>query len=197
MYAIIVSASVIVGVVLTRLASDADAPKQPTKTAEAQSPAEPPRPVQPEPKTDPAPPPADPVADPEPPAPPEPAPNTSKTAKKSPRAPKNTPSSSSTPSPPVTDDGDDGDDRRSGGAAALFAEGNRALNAGDYDKAASYLAKAVDESPRNARYRLSLGDALFKQGKYQFARIHYVKARELGHGSAARRIEAVDEKLGG
>jgi serine/threonine protein kinase len=188
LYAAIVAASLLIGFVVTRALGGDDTPDPPKTVAEDTKPPQPaPKPAQPEPAptkaADPIEPDAAPVEE-----TPTPTPAITKRTKKPPRT--------STPRTPTSAPSEEGGEP-SGSSAALYTEGNRAFNSGNYSKAESLLSKAVKQSPGNAKYRLSLGDALFKQGKYQVARIHYVKARELGHPSAARRVESVDAKLGG
>jgi hypothetical protein len=189
LYAVIMAASLIVGIVATRAIGGDDEPDPPKTTAEATKTPEPtPKPAQPDPEPAKAPDPIEPDVAPEEPTPtPTPTPTTNKRGSK--KTPRTSTPRVSTPSPAGGEP--------SGSSAALYAEGNRAFNSGNYSRAESLLSKAVKQSPGSSKYRLSLGDALFKHGKYQLARIHYVKARELGHPSAARRVEAVDAKLGG
>jgi tetratricopeptide (TPR) repeat protein len=67
---------------------------------------------------------------------------------------------------------------------------------GAYRKAVGFAKRAVALSPRNGGYRIRLGDAYFKVMRYKDARTEYVKARQLGHGKAKKRISMVDKKLG-
>lgn len=76
-------------------------------------------------------------------------------------------------------------------ASQLASQGNAAFNAGAYAKAARLLSSAVRKQPNNAAYRISLGDAYYKQGNTAAARRHYSKAQSLGHPSAARRLAKV------
>lgn len=82
-------------------------------------------------------------------------------------------------------------------AADLAAKGNAAFNAGQYAQAAKDLERAVRKAPREANYRISLGDAYFKQGRHSAAKTHYEKAAELGHPAAARRLEKISAADGG
>ena len=51
-------------------------------------------------------------------------------------------------------------------------------------------------APGSSDYRIRLGDAHFKNGKYAEARKHYAKAGSMGNKGAAARIAKVDAKLG-
>ena len=54
----------------------------------------------------------------------------------------------------------------------------------------------MTRSPSNAKYRIRLGDAYFKLGRYSDAKTEYEKAASLGHPSADGRLAAVARKLG-
>ena len=51
-------------------------------------------------------------------------------------------------------------------------------------------------SPNNGSFRLKLGDAYYSALRYRDALAQYEKAKELGEGKAAQRIEKVKVKLG-
>ncbi len=65
-----------------------------------------------------------------------------------------------------------------------------------YPAAAKFAEKAVAIAPKNAGYRLQLGDSYFKVLRYTDARTQYEKAKELGAAKAASRLERLDDKLG-
>jgi tetratricopeptide (TPR) repeat protein len=64
-------------------------------------------------------------------------------------------------------------------------------------RAADFAARAVKARPKNAGYRLLLGDCLRKLGRIDDARAHYEAARDLGHSSAAARLAKLDAAAGG
>ena len=66
---------------------------------------------------------------------------------------------------------------------------NLSFDSGKYSSATSYARRAVKVAPRNADYRVRLGDAYFKQGKHDRARAQYQRAAKLGHPFAARRLK--------
>ena len=70
------------------------------------------------------------------------------------------------------------------------------FDTGRHQQAVSYAEKAVRASPRNASFRLKLGDALFKVLRYQDAMAEYTKAKNLGSSRAQARIEKLKAKLG-
>lgn len=76
-----------------------------------------------------------------------------------------------------------------GSAEALIGLSNLSFDSGKFSSAASYARRAVNLAPRNADYRLRLGDAYFKLEQNDRARAQYERAAKLGHPFAARRIE--------
>jgi serine/threonine protein kinase/TolA-binding protein len=79
---------------------------------------------------------------------------------------------------------------------ALDSLGSLRWSRGDYRGAAKVLARAVDESPKNAELRIRLGDAHFKLQQYDKARTQFTKAKELGHAAADRRLERTEAAAG-
>lgn len=78
-------------------------------------------------------------------------------------------------------------------ASALAEQGNALFNQGKFGDASKVLAAAVRKDPRNARLQLLLGDAYFKLDKLDQARTQYLKARDLGHEAAERRLRKLDQ----
>ena len=70
------------------------------------------------------------------------------------------------------------------------------FDTGRPQQAVTYAERAVRTSPSASRYRLKLGDALFKVLRYQEALSEYREANKLGSKRAASRIEKVNAKLG-
>lgn len=79
----------------------------------------------------------------------------------------------------------------SGSASELAERGNALFNAGKFAEASRVLEQAVRRDGRNGNLRILLGDAYFKQGKQSAAREHYLRAQELGHSAAERRLAKV------
>ena len=67
---------------------------------------------------------------------------------------------------------------------------------GRYPKAAKYAKRAVAAAPRVARHHMILGDAYFKELRFEDARQAYQKADELGAKGAQRGLDRVAAKLG-
>jgi tetratricopeptide (TPR) repeat protein len=67
---------------------------------------------------------------------------------------------------------------------------------GAYQKALRYADKAVVVAPKNAGYRMQLGDASFKVHRYTEARRQYEAAKKLGHPGAERALARVLERVG-
>lgn len=67
---------------------------------------------------------------------------------------------------------------------------------GRYPKAAKYAQRAVAAAPRVARHHMILGDAYFKELRFEDARKAYKKAHELGAKGAQRALDRVAAKLG-
>jgi hypothetical protein len=80
--------------------------------------------------------------------------------------------------------------------AALVGAADIYFNRSDHRRAAGYLRRAVAQAPSNPEYRISLGDAYYKLGRYGDARKQYEKAKALGSPLADRRIEKVAGKAG-
>lgn len=66
---------------------------------------------------------------------------------------------------------------------------------GEYTAAAKRGRRAVTLAPKNATYRMRLGDAYYKSFRYREALEHYTAAKRLGHGDAGRAIGKVRAKL--
>ncbi len=79
-------------------------------------------------------------------------------------------------------------------AAAHRGLGRVAFDRGSYALASRRLKKAVRLAPRNAGYRIELGDALFKSFKYDAAHAQYARAKELGSSVADGRLAKVANK---
>lgn len=77
------------------------------------------------------------------------------------------------------------------GLARVYFDG------GDYAKSARYARKAVRLKPRNAGYRIRLGDAYYKAFKFSQAKAEYEQAAKLGHADAKGRLAKVKGKTGG
>jgi tetratricopeptide (TPR) repeat protein len=82
-------------------------------------------------------------------------------------------------------------------AEALAALAHIYFEAAQYHKALRFATRAVDAAPKRAAYRILLGDAHFRVLAYDAARVQYEAAAKLGHASAAKRIELLDERTGG
>ncbi len=70
------------------------------------------------------------------------------------------------------------------------------FDTGRPQQAVTYAERAVRTAPSSSRYRLKLGDALFKVLRYQEALAEYREAKKLGSKRAASRIAKVNAKLG-
>jgi tetratricopeptide (TPR) repeat protein len=81
--------------------------------------------------------------------------------------------------------------------AALAGLSNIYFERGSFQKALSYGKKAVALSPKNASYRMQLGDVLFKVHRYDDARREYEEAKKLGHGGAAKALKRLATRVGG
>ena len=79
-------------------------------------------------------------------------------------------------------------------AAAHRGLGRVEFDRGNYALAARRLKKAVRLAPRNAGYRIELGDALYKSFDYDGAYAQYLRAKDLGSSLAAGRLKKVDGK---
>lgn len=66
----------------------------------------------------------------------------------------------------------------------------------NYAQALRSAKRAVRFAPRNADYRIRLGDSYYKLFRYADALIHYERADELGHRGAARRAAKARANLG-
>jgi serine/threonine protein kinase len=69
-------------------------------------------------------------------------------------------------------------------------------DAGNYALAARTADKAVRLAPRNAEYRILLGDAYYKSYDRTAARNQYQRASELGHASAEQRLAKLSPQGG-
>ncbi|MGB1700105.1 MAG: tetratricopeptide repeat protein, partial [Nannocystaceae bacterium] len=81
-------------------------------------------------------------------------------------------------------------------SAALMGLSDVYFDTGKPQQAVTYAERAVRAAPSSSRYRLKLGDALFKVLRYQEALTQYREAKKLGSKRAASRIEKVNAKLG-
>ncbi len=82
-------------------------------------------------------------------------------------------------------------------APALMGLSDIEFDTGSDQKAVNFAERAVKASPKNAGYRLSLGDAYFKVLQYADAKAQYEEAKKLGSSKADERIAKVNKKLGG
>ncbi|HWB77852.1 MAG TPA: protein kinase [Nannocystaceae bacterium] len=80
---------------------------------------------------------------------------------------------------------------------ALAGLGEVAFQQRSYESSAKFLERAVALAPKNAELHLDLGDVYFKVLRYSDARAQYDEARALGHDGAARRLQRLDDRLGG
>jgi Flp pilus assembly protein TadD len=67
-----------------------------------------------------------------------------------------------------------------------FGLGNKALAAGDLEKAAKHFQEAVRRVPEEARFHFALGDALYRLGRLEEARESLSRAVELAETEAER-----------
>ncbi len=79
---------------------------------------------------------------------------------------------------------------------ALMGLSDVYFDTGRPQQAVTYAERAVRTAPSSSRYRLKLGDALFKVLRYQEALSEYREAKKLGSKRAASRIAKVNAKLG-
>jgi tetratricopeptide (TPR) repeat protein len=82
-------------------------------------------------------------------------------------------------------------------APALYELAELYFDAADYNRAADYGKKAIRIQPRNAKYRLLLGQLYEKMLRYPEAREQYQRAGELGSAAAKKRLAKLDAKTGG
>lgn len=85
-------------------------------------------------------------------------------------------------------------DRRNARALAGLAELH--FERGSYRKAVSFGERAVQRSPRAARYHILLGDAYFKTLAFNASRREYERAHELGHRKAQTRLKQLRSEMG-
>ena len=81
-------------------------------------------------------------------------------------------------------------------AGALAALAHIYFEDAQYHQAIRFAARAVDAAPKRSAYRILLGDAHFRVLAYDAARAQYKQAATLGHPSAAKRLELVDQRIG-
>lgn len=80
--------------------------------------------------------------------------------------------------------------------AALAGLSELYFERGKYRKSLEFAKKAVARAPEQGQLRILLGDAHFKVLEYAEARRHYEKARTLGHPSAEKRLEKLEQTVG-
>lgn len=80
--------------------------------------------------------------------------------------------------------------------AALAGLSELYFERGKYRKSLEFAKKAVARAPEQGRLRILIGDAHFKVLEYAEARRHYEKARALGHPSAEKRLEKLEQTVG-
>lgn len=85
---------------------------------------------------------------------------------------------------------------RSKHPGALIGLSDIYFDRGAYAKAVQFAKAAVGAAPRNASYRIRLGDAYQKILEYDDARAQYDKAASLGDARGKRRLQKLDAKLG-
>jgi len=71
---------------------------------------------------------------------------------------------------------------------AMIGLSDLSFDAGNYPTAQKWARLAVEQAPRNADYRIHLGDAHFKLGQTARARADYEQAAKLGSPVAASRL---------
>lgn len=64
-----------------------------------------------------------------------------------------------------------------------------------YSRSLRFAKRAVRSSPRDAEYRIRIGDAYYKLFRYDDAMVHYDRAKELGHPGAAKRLAKARAKI--
>jgi serine/threonine protein kinase/tetratricopeptide (TPR) repeat protein len=82
-------------------------------------------------------------------------------------------------------------------AMALMGLSDIYFDTGSSQKALLYAEKAVEAAPKNANYRIKLGDAYFKVLRYRDALDEYKKAKSYGSTKADDRIAKAEAKIGG
>ncbi len=82
-------------------------------------------------------------------------------------------------------------------AMALMGLSDIYFDTGSSQKAVLYAEKAVQAAPKNANYRIKLGDAYFKVLRYRDALDEYKKAKSFGSTKADDRIAKAEAKIGG
>jgi tetratricopeptide (TPR) repeat protein len=87
-------------------------------------------------------------------------------------------------------------DKDGGNPAALSGLSNLYFERSAYQKALRYAKKAVAVAPKNAAFRMQLGDALFKVHRYAEARREYEEAKKIGHDNAQSALDRIDRRLG-
>jgi tetratricopeptide (TPR) repeat protein len=80
-------------------------------------------------------------------------------------------------------------------AGALATLSELRFEQGEYARAAKFASEAVKNAPERADYRVLLGDAYYKSGRYEHAQVQYVLASDLGDPRAFNRIERVQSRL--
>ncbi len=80
--------------------------------------------------------------------------------------------------------------------AALIALSDLSFEQDNIPDAARYARRAVQLAPRNARYRMLLGDIYFRLSRYSDARTEYTTARKLGHRKAESGLKRLERILG-
>jgi tetratricopeptide (TPR) repeat protein len=82
-------------------------------------------------------------------------------------------------------------------AMSLMGLSDIYFDTGSSQKALLYAEKAVQAAPKNANYRIKLGDAYFKVLRYRDALDEYKKAKAYGSTKADDRIAKAEAKIGG
>jgi serine/threonine protein kinase len=82
-------------------------------------------------------------------------------------------------------------------AMSLMGLSDIYFDTGSSQKALLYAEKAVQAAPKNANYRIKLGDAYFKVLRYRDALDEYKKAKSYGSTKADDRIAKAEAKIGG
>jgi tetratricopeptide (TPR) repeat protein len=82
-------------------------------------------------------------------------------------------------------------------APALIGLSDLHFERGEYSKASTFAERAVAAAPKNAGYRIKLGDVYFKVVRYAEAKEAYEAAKKLGSQAADAKLAKIQSKLGG
>jgi tetratricopeptide (TPR) repeat protein len=82
-------------------------------------------------------------------------------------------------------------------AGALIGLSDLHFDRSEYKMALTYAERAVAAAPKNAGFRIKLGDVYYKVLRYDEAKEAYEAAAQLGSSAAAKRLAKLEDKLGG